>query len=360
MFQGFLKSQTTRDLAIIGLIIGVCTALLGLVYGVTILQFLINGVITGSLFILGATGLTLIFAIRKFANFSHGDMMTFGAYLAYFINVIVAMNIVWGFVFAAVMTAVLGIIMELLVFRKLAGRGAVSMLVASIGLAIILQNFLNVVYGTSIHTYNIQLASNIVLLVIGGIPVLSINFLRGILPIVVAISMIILLHLLLTRTLLGKAMRATSDNPDLARASGVRVRNVILATWAISGAMSGIAGVLLAIFIDVRPGLGFTILLFIFAAVIVGGLGSPYGAMIGGLIVGIAIELSAAFLAWLGRPEVVALQQPTAYRPIAAFVIMILTLLIRPQGIAGGKAIVLPTGFRRLRLRRRTEAGHRG
>lgn len=341
-----------RDLAVVGLIIAVCTGLLGIVYGISIIQFLINGVVTGSIFILGATGLTLVFAIRKFANFAHGDMMTFGAYMAYMVNVIFGMNLVWGFVFAAVTVALLGMAMELLVFRRVADRGAVSALVASIGITIILQNVLNASFGTNIDTYNITLATNIDLLVVNNVSVLSINFLRGILPLSVAAAMIVLLHLLLTRTVLGKSMRATADNPDLARASGIRIRNVILATWAISGAMGGLAGVLLGIFIDVRPGLGFSVLLFVFAAVIVGGLGSPYGAMLGGLIVGIAIEISAAFLAWLGRPDVIGLQQPTAYRPIAAFVIMILTLLVRPQGLAGGKVALFRTGSKRFNLRR--------
>lgn len=339
------------------MIIGVCTALLGIVYGIEILQYLIQGVVTGSIFILGATGLTLIFAIRKFANFAHGEMMTFGAYMAYMVNVIFGLNLVWGFVFAAVAVAISGIAMELLVFRKLADRGAISALVASIGITIIISNVLNATFGTSIDTYNIVLEVNIDLLIIDGKSVLSISFLRGILPIAVASAMIVLLHVLLTRTILGKTMRATADNRDLARASGIRVRNVILATWAMSGAMGGIAGVLLGISIDVRPGLGFGILLFVFAAVIVGGLGSPYGAMLGGLIVGLSIEVSAAFLAWLGRPSVIGLEQATAYRPIAAFAIMILALLIRPQGLAGGKAPVIRTARKRFRTRRPAQVG---
>jgi branched-subunit amino acid ABC-type transport system permease component len=300
---------------------------------------------------LGATGLTLVFAIRKFANFAHGEMMTFGAYMAFMINVILGLHLVWGFVFAALTVGLLGVGMELLVFRRLADRGAVSALVASIGITLILQNVVNATFGTSPHVYAIVHESDIVFLTIGSVP-LRINLLKGILPISVAAAMILLLHALFTRTILGKSMRATADNPDLARASGIRIRNVIHTTWAISGALGGLAGVLLGIYTDVRLGLGFQVLLFVFAAVIVGGLGSPYGAMLGGLIVGLAIEVATAFLAWLERPGVLGLESATQYRPIAAFVIMILTLLIRPQGLAGGKAVILPTSSRRFHLPR--------
>lgn len=294
-------SATLRDLIAVLLILVVCVVLLGLVHGASIVQFLVNGIVVGSIYVLGATGLTLIFGIRKFANFAHGDMMTFGAYIAFLVNGMLFLDILWGFLVAIILTSILGVLMEVLVFRKLATRGPVSALVASIGVTIFLQNFLNATFGTSINTYNITLSQNIVLLVWDGVPVLSINPLRGIATLVIGVAIIVLLHVLLKYTTIGKAMRATADNQDLARASGIRVRAVIMFTWALSGALAGVAGVLLGIFIDVRPGVGFSVLLFVFAAVIVGGLGSPYGAMLGGFIVGIAQEMSAAFLILLGN-----------------------------------------------------------
>lgn len=403
-----LRSRASRDLLAVALIIGVIAGLLGVIHGVSVLQFVINGVVVGSIYVLGATGLTLIFGIRKFSNFAHGDMMTYGTYMAYLANVLLFLDIIWGFVVALAMTALLGILMELLVFRNLAGRGPVSALVASIGVTIFLQNFLNALFGTSINQYNITLTRDIVLYSQGGVPVLSINPLRGIAIIAMSAAFVLFLHLLLSRMTIGKAMRATADNPDLARASGVKVRDVVLWTWALSGAMAGIAGVLLGLFVDVRPGLGFSVLLFIFAAVIVGGIGSPYGAMLGGLVVGIAQELSAAFLIWLRRDDVAqgivdafrspaavvlatavlalflanlalrlrapprewvrpallvglavyapvllalaaplrvgGLEQPVAYRPVAAFAIMIVVLLFRPSGLASGKAAVPRVG----------------
>ncbi len=329
--------RINRDLLIVfGIVAGV-TAALGLVHGISILQYLINGFVVGSILVLGATGLSLIYGIRKFANFAHGEMMTFGAYMALWINAGYHAGIVWGVVFAIVVTALLAMVLEFLVFRQLAGKGPVSLLVASIGVTIFLNNFINAWFGTSIQTYDVRVAVSWVLLEVDGVPVLTLNPLKGVATLVAGISLIVFLHILLSRTTLGKAMRATADNSDLARASGINTRNVILWTWAIAGAMAAVAGALLGIVNDVRPGMGFGILLFVFAAVIVGGLGSPYGAMLGGFLVGIVQELSVALLAWLGRPEVLGLEQPVAYKPVAAFIIMIVVLLIRPEGLVSDR-----------------------
>ncbi|HEV8594244.1 MAG TPA: branched-chain amino acid ABC transporter permease [Thermoplasmata archaeon] len=354
--------KVNQDLVTVLLVIGAAAGLLGvvrdangqLIYGVSIVQYLINGVVIGSIYVLGATGLSLIFGIRRFANFAHGEMMTFGAYIALFVSGAryLRLDIFWGFLFAIIATAILAMLLETIVFRKLAGRGPVPLLVASIGVAIFLQNLVAASFGTEITTYNLRTTVNIVLLTVDGAPVLSINAVKGIATLLVSGVLILGLHVLLKYTTLGKAMRATADNPDLARASGVNTRNVILWTWAIGGALAAVAGVLLGVALDVRTTLGFNVLLFVFAAVIVGGLGSPYGAMLGGMVVGIAQELSVAFLAWLGRPDVLDLSFATAYKPIAAFAIMIIVLLIRPGGLAGGKVSMIRSHGLRLRISR--------
>ena len=345
--------RVNRDLAVVVFVIGGVTAWLGTIYGFGIFQFLINGIVVGSIYVLGATGLSLIFGIRKFANFAHGELMTFGAYMALFINATryMALDILWGFIFAIVTTAIVAMILELVVFRKLAGRGPVPALVASIGVAIFLQNLVAAIFGTTITTYNLQVSVNIVVVTIDGQPVLTIPPIKGIAVLIVSSLLTLGLHLLLSATTLGKAMRATADNADLARASGINVRNVILWTWAIGGALAAVAGVLLGVVLDVRTTLGFSVLLFVFAAVIVGGLGSPYGAMLGGLVVGIGEELSVALLAWLGRPSVIGLTYATAYKPVAAFLIMILVLLLRPEGLAAGKTHVIRARAKLFRLR---------
>jgi len=228
-------------------------------------------------------------------------------------------------------------VLEFVVFRQLAGRGPVSLLVASIGVTIFLNNLISASFGTSIQSYDVRVAVSWILLDIDGVPVLTLNPVKGVATLVACVLLILFLHLLLSRTTLGKAMRATADNPDLARASGINTRNVILWTWAIAGAMAAVAGAMLGIVNDVRPGMGFNVLLFVFAAVIVGGLGSPYGAMLGGFLVGIAQELSVALLFWLGKPEVLGLEQAVAYKPVAAFLIMILVLLLKPEGLVSSK-----------------------
>src|SRR6266581_911968 len=226
--------RANRDqIVILYVIVGIVLSMAP-IYGVGIFQYLINGLVVGSIYVLGATGLSLIFGIRKFANFAHGEFMTFGAYMALFVNGVkfLQLNIVWGFLFAIVMTAGLAMVLELVVFRRLAGRGPVSLLVASIGVSIFLQNMVAAIFGTDITGYNLRISQNITLLAVDGAPVLSINPVKGIATLVVIALLTLGLHVLLSRTTLGKAMRATADNPDLARASGINIRNVILWTWA--------------------------------------------------------------------------------------------------------------------------------
>lgn len=343
-----LSLHMNRDFLLAFLVVGVATVGLGAIYGLTIINYFLVGLGVGSIYVLGATGLTLVYSVRKFANFAHGDMMTFGAYMALLANVIWRMNILWGFGLAIVATAAIGVVMEVLVFRKLANRGPVQSLVASIGITLILQNGVKAWFGTSIQNYAVPQPRDIVLYQISPTQLVTFPVLRGVVAIVVSVALIAFLHVLLKRTTLGKAMRATADNPDLARASGIKTRNVILWTWIISGGMAAVAGVLLALGTDIRTSLGFDILLFLFAAAIIGGIGSPYGAMVGGLLVGLAQQLGVAFLAWLGRPEVLNISQATAYSPVIAFVIMILVLITRPEGLGAGRTTGM--GQRRLSL----------
>lgn len=341
----FPRFRVNRDYALALLVTGLVTLGLSAIYGLGILNYVIAGFRVGSIYVLGATGLTLVYSVRKFANFAHGDMMTFGAYMAFIVNTAWLLDIIWGVAFAVMTTALVAMSMELLVFRKLAGRGPVQALVASIGITIFLQNAIKAYFGTEIRTYNIRLVTDIDLFRISPTETIHINLLRDVVTIFVSLGLILFLHVLLTRTTLGKAMRATADNPDLARASGISTRNVILWTWLISGGMAGVAGVLFAVTTDIRTSLGFDVLLFLFAAAIIGGIGSPYGAMVGGFLIGIAQQEAVAFLAWLGRPSVLNIAQPTAYSPVIAFLIMIIVLLFRPEGLAAGR----PLGARRRR-----------
>ena len=337
-----------RVLVLTFVIIMLSAVILNLLFGGNLASVLVSGMVVGSIFVLGATGLSLLYGIKKFANFAHGDILTLGTYMAFFVNVGLGANLVFGFVFSLIVLAFVGIGLELLIFRRLEGKGPVPPLVASVGVAIVIQSSIQAVWGGDVLAYIFPRVRN------WATPWFEIHPIKGVLTLVVSIVAVILLHILLSRTTLGKAMRAMSDNADLARSSGISTRNVTLWTWVLSCMLAALAGVLLGMALDVRPLLGSGILLFLFAAVIVGGIGSPYGAMIGGFIVGVVQELSGIVLDWLARPDVLGLTASSAYRPVAAFLAMIVVLLLKPEGLLG-----TPTrrGARGISLRLRLQRG---
>ena len=304
---------------------------LTLLFGMTVLQATIAGIALGGIYVLGASGLSLTYGVKKFANFAHGDLMTVGAYVAFQFNVVWGQSILLGVVGAMLAVAGLGMFLELTIFRWLEGRGEVPPLIASVGVALVLENVVALIYGGNPLYLNVVIPTDVPI----GATGLSFNWIRQGAMIIVAVGLIVFLHVLLRYTTLGKAMRACADNLELARASGINTRHVILWTWAISGGLAGIAGVLLGILVNVFPLLGFFVLLFIFAAVIIGGIGSPSGALIGGFIVGLIQRVSDAPL--LAAQQAHWLQGGVAYEPAIAFLTMIIVLLVLPDGIMGGR-----------------------
>ena len=337
-----------RILLLTILIIALVAVVLNRLFGGNLAAVLVTGLVVGSVFVLGATGHSLLYGIKKFANFAHGELVTLGTYMAYILNVGLGAHIVIGLAFSLVALAFVGIALELLIFHRLEGKGVVAPLVASVGVAIVIQNAILAAWGGAIRAYTFPRVQNWVT------PWFEIHPIKGILTLTVSVAAAVLLHVLLSRTTLGKSMRAMSDNPELARSSGISTRNVTLWTWAISCALAALAGVLLGMALDVRPQLGAGILLFLFAAVIIGGIRSPYGAMIGGFIVGVIQELSGIVLDWLARPDVINLTAPSAYRPVAAFLAMVIVLLLKPEGLLGSPA---PGGARGLSLLARLARG---
>jgi branched-chain amino acid transport system permease protein/neutral amino acid transport system permease protein len=310
------------------LALSLTVVVMGLLYGRNAVQAAIQGIVVGSVYVLGASGLSLLYGIKKFANFAHGDMMTIGAYVAFTVNVWMGADILLGVVGAMLTVACVGMVLELAVFRRLERRGPVPALIASVGVGLVLQNTLGAIFLGDVRYLLVAIPPDFP---VGGTG-LRFNQLSGI-TLAVAVGLTMFLHVLLKYTTLGKAMRACADDLDLARTSGIDTRNVILWTWAISGALAAVAGVLLGILINVTPTLGFFVLLFIFAAVIVGGIGSPYGAMIGGLVIGLVQKLSAVVFADLQNRGI--LEGGSAYEPAGAFLIMIVVLLLKPEGIMG-------------------------
>ncbi len=290
---------------------------------------LFNGLMVGSLYGLMALGLTLIFRVTKIANFAYAEYITYAAYAAY--AAAVALGGVAGAVAAAVAAAAVGAVVSLLsdeaAFKPLWLRGAdsLTLLVASMGVGFILRYSLLGV--TALRNLPVQVdmqsvLSNNVLFTVGGIASFQYAHAAAILSAIVIAS---LMHWLFTRTRIGKAMRATASNPTLARISGINIYAVRRVTWLLAGAIGGFAGFLYGYYNPVNPESGWQMLLWIFAAAIMGGF-TFYGALVSGIILGLAEALLGFYLyQFLGVS--------TAYSPVIALLALVFVLLFRPEGV---------------------------
>ena len=281
-----------------------------------LLQLLIFGIVFGSILTLGAIGVSLIFGILRFAHFAHGDMMTVGAYFALFFVAQIGWPIYLALPAAMIGAAILAILIDQTVYRRLRRTAPVILLISSFGMALLLRAAVQLIWGTDNQVYQ------------PGINVPYVVFDIRIKPdhlVIVGASVILVFafHLFLKMTRMGKAMRAMSDNVDLARVSGIDSERVVIWTWVIGGSLAAAAGVLLALDTRLNPQLGWNVLLPIFAATIVGGIGRVYGAIAGGMFIGIATELSTAVIL-------------PAYKPAVAFTLMVLVLILRPRGLVRG------------------------
>ena len=284
--------------------------------GSLIFQGIGFGLITASVLAIASVGLTLQFGVTNFVNFAYGEFMTLGAYLTYVFNANLHVNIWVSMIIGSLLSAVAGFAINRLVIRPFVRRrvSLFILLVVTIGLSLFLENGIQAIWGPNFQKYVVHASSTFK---IGSMIWTS----EQVVIIGIAALMMVGVHFLLKYTRLGRSMRAMSDNSDLARISGIRVVRITDLAWLISGFLGGLAGVVLAINVNsFTPSLGSQFLFIIFAAVILGGIGRPYGAMLGAVIIGIAMEVSASFI-------------DSAYKTVIAFVILILLLLLRPQGI---------------------------
>src|SRR5438093_4783159 len=302
---------------------------LSFVFGIIVLQYAMGGLVVSSIVIVAAIGLTVLYGIRGFANFAYGDLMTLGAYLALLLS-LNGLSLIWGAIVSFLVLAIVGILLELVIFARLEGRGPVPPIVASVGVGLIIQNGVRAVAGTAEWIYPVPASQDIV--IVSG---LGIHPVKGILTLAVGVAFVISAHVLLKYTNLGKAMRATADNHERAKATGIDTKRVTYAAWPVSCSFASTAGIMLGLGTAVSPTEGFDVILLIFAAVIVGGIGSPYGAMLGGLLVGLSQEMSVPLLVWLERKDVIGLQFGSNYKVAIPFIILIIVLIFRPWGIAG-------------------------
>jgi branched-chain amino acid transport system permease protein/neutral amino acid transport system permease protein len=294
------------------------------------------GIVFGSIIALGAIGLTLVFGIIRFANFAHGDLMSTGAFFALFMTTVVlpwlgipdtnfgSLSFGWrmliAFPVSMVVVGGIAIVLDRILYKKLRAQKshAVILAMSSLGAAFILRMLILILWGADTIVYRPGLLRPAIELPF-GIKMRPDQMLILILVFILVGS----LHLYLQKTKMGKAMRATADNMDLALVSGIDTERVIILTWGIGGALAAAGGILYGIDVVLHPYMGWNFLIPLFAATILGTIGNMWGALVGGLVIGIVQQLSTAFLL------------PT-YKPAVAFMAMILILVIRPKGIFGG------------------------
>jgi neutral amino acid transport system permease protein len=282
----------------------------------------LNGLSLGAIYALGAIGLTLVYGILKLVNFAQGDFLTFGAYIAYLINVTWGMPLVIGVFWAMVATALLGLLFERVLWGPMRAKhaGFLQLILMSIGLAFLLRAIIQWFWSTDIRVLDIDTSSTVDLL---GLHIGRVQLI----VVIVGIVVIVATGLMLRLTLLGKRMRALSDDLELAETAGIDTRRIVNYTWIFAGALAGLAGVLAAATTNLRPELGFELLLPIFAAVILGGIGDAFGALAAGLVIGVMTEWSTLVI-------------DARWKTAVGFLVLIAVLIIRPQGIFGkAKAI---------------------
>jgi branched-subunit amino acid ABC-type transport system permease component len=293
------------------------------------LQLVANGIVFGSIILLASIGLSLLYGIGNFANFAHGEFLTLGAFITFAGYVTLGLPIYVAGLMAFVGVGLLGVVLDRTLMTRHRNSTPIVLLILTIGLALFLRAVIRLQWGDNQRTLSMPLERGTQYLD-GALGVVDYSIrltTTDITIVVLALALATATHLFLTRTRMGIAMRATSDNKSLAKVAGIDTDNVMTVTWALSGALAGAGGMLLAMQTGVLfPRMGFNIVLVVFAAVILGGIGSPYGAMLGAYIIGVAQEISIMI------PGVAA-----EYRYAFAFLIMIATLLYRPQGIAGGR-----------------------
>jgi len=286
------------------------------------LQLFVNGIAVGSIIALAAIGLTLTYGILRLANFAHGDFMTLGAYLTLVMDASlesVGLKNIWlAIALGATLTIAVALLTEKLLWSPMRDRRAssTSLIIISIGLALFIRNGIILIWGGANQKYNLPVVSAIDL---WGIKIAQ----NRLIVVVLAVLVILGLHYVLQNTKIGKAMRAVADNVDLARVSGINVERVVTWTWVIAAGLTAISGGMLGLVTAVRPSMGWFLILPMFASVILGGIGNPYGAIAGAFIIGIAQEVSTYWIS----PE---------YKLGVALGVMILVLLVRPQGIFRG------------------------
>jgi len=292
----------------------------GMIDSIYLLNLVVNGMVEGLIVALLALSLTLVFGIARFPNAATGDFATLGAYAAYGAQVSAGLPLGLAVALGAMATACVAVVFHLWIYRRLSPRALVARLVASIGVAFLVRSLLTLFLGYDQRNFDLPIvrAMNF-----GGVRILPTDLWIAAAAVAALAVVFAILHL----TPIGRRMRAVADDPDLARASGIRAGRVLVVLWLMAGAVAGLAGALIGMKSVVAPEMGWELLLPAFAATILGGIGSPAGAVIGGLLLGIAQEVSTPFVGF-------------SYKIALAFGVLLAVLLARPQGLFGRAALV--------------------
>lgn len=284
-----------------------------------IAQVVFNGLVTGMIVALPAVALTLTYSITKFPNFAIGAMLTAGAYLAYTLNAVAGLPMLWAALLAAPLSAGVAVGVDQTVFRRLRDRTAITLLVASMGVSFILENIARFIFGNSARSFDVPIAR--------GQEIIGLRMNQEqMMSAATALAAMAGIYVILRHTALGRAMRAVADNAPLAAVRGIDREKIIRATWAIAGVLTGLAGVLIGMDRAIDPLLGWNYVITVFAAAILGGLGNPVGAGLAALTVGIVEETSTLLI-------------PPNYRQVVSFLAIAFLLLLRPQGLLGVQRI---------------------
>ncbi len=292
-------------------------------------QAIADGILTGAILALGALGASLAMQILRFANFSHAELLTWGAYIALTVTTLATagapigpFSFGWQLLAATVIagaaTGGVALIVDRLVFARLRARHAhnLTMVFASFGAALILRNLVQLLWGPDAHYYSTEL--QIAVEILPGIRLMP----DQVFVLAITLLLVVALHLVLRLSRVGIALRAMAESPMLARVCGIETERAIRWTWMVSGMLAAAAGVFLGVTVQLRPDMGFNLLLAVLTAAILGGAGSLIGAVIGGLAVGLAQNLSILVI-------------PSGYTAAVPFVLLMLVLFFRPQGLFG-------------------------
>jgi branched-subunit amino acid ABC-type transport system permease component len=297
-----------------------------------IAQIIVSSLITAAELGIIAIGLTMTFSILRFANFSHASMAVIGAYIAYTLNVPLGWPLWLAFLVSMLSMGCFGIVVDRVIFRALRNTGDLTPMIASLGLSLAIQYSVQAIWGPQFLRYQYD--------VVPGMAVLGARITAPQLGIIgTVVAAMLCFHLLLTRTRIGKAMRATATNPDLAQACSIDTEHVVRVVWFVGTGFAAVGGMFVAWDTQLDPYFGFNLIIPVFCVVLIGGVGSIYGSIIGALIVGFAANFGVnvnlgPLLAAVGLAgEGDSFSLPVAYKPGIAYVIVIILLLLRPSGL---------------------------